>query len=750
MSAAPPPYRKGAPPVAAETATVAAFTAVGRPVERLDGRAKATGAAVYAADIELPNMLHGRLVRSPHAHARLLGIDASAALAVPGVVTVLTAKDVPGRNAVGSRGVQDQPILVIDHVRFLAEPVAMVVAETPQAAAEGVSKVKVDYEPLPGAFTPEQALAPGAPQLHEKGNLCHQARTRRGDFDAARREATLEVTNVYRTPMVDHAFLEPHAAAAEPDGTDGVTVWVTAKTVHPLLDEIARILDWPAAKVCVIAATVGGSFGGKPEIPLACLVALAAVKTGQPVRMVYTREETFQTSAKRHPYVVALTHAVAADGRILGIKADITADAGAYTTETRAVIGRAVGHCAGPYYVPNVDIEGRGVFTNNPSPGAMRGYGVPQVAFAHEVQMDIIAEKLGLDPVEVRLRNIVKPGLTTITGQPVLEGVGAEASLLGIRDMLAAENAADPLPPRGTPDAHGELAGWGVGTFYYGNGRTAVADVGRARIRLEADGAFTLFVGVPDVGQGSNTILAQIACEELGVPWESVKVVAADTGQTLESGPSSASRVTVVVGRAVQEAARRMRACLESTTGPSRPSTADPTVGLPEFAAEYKTDGTALDADGQGLPYGTYTYGVQAVKVGVDPLTGKVTVRKVLASYDVGPVINPMLFQGQVEGGVAGGIGYALYEEVRLADGRVTNPNFHTYLLPTASDAAAPVVAETVESSDGAGPFGAKGIGEPASIPTAPAIANAIHQATGSRFLELPITMEKVYRSLRR
>ncbi len=727
-------------------ATTSTLTAVGRPFERLDGERKARGQALYAADIELPSMLHGRLVRSPHAHARLLGVDPSAALAVPGVVAVLTAKDVPGRNAVGSRGVQDQPILVTDHVRFLGEPVAMVVAESVAAATQGTAKVKVDYEPLRGVFTPEEALAPDAPALFERGNLCHQARTRRGDFDAARRQAALVVTNVYRTPMVDHAFLEPHAAVARPDGGDAVTVWVTAKTVHPMMDEISRILGWPKEKVRVIAATVGGSFGGKPEIPLGCLVALAAVRTGRPVKMVYTREETFQTSAKRHPYVVRLTHAMAADGHILGLHADITADAGAYTTESRAVVGRAVGHCAGPYYIPNVDVEGRAVFTNNPAPGAMRGYGVPQVAFAHEIQMDIIAARLGLDPVEVRLRNVLKPGLPTITGQPVLEGVGAEACLLRIRELLAAEDATDPCPPQGVPDRNGELLGWGVATFYYGNGRTAVEDVGRARIRREADGSFTLFVGVPDVGQGSDTILAQVACEELRVPWPAVKVISADTAHTLETGPSSASRVTVVVGRAVQEAARRMREFLDSGGGADwRPG--DP---LPEMAAEYRTDSTSLDKNGQGSPYGTYTYGVQAVKVGVDPRTGKVAVRKVLAAYDVGPIVNPLLFQGQVEGGVTGGVGYALFEGIRLTEGRVANPNFHTYLLPTALDSTAPVLAETVESHDGAGPFGAKGIGEPASIPTAPAIANAIHRATGGRFFELPITMEKVYRALRR
>lgn len=704
---------------------------VGRSVERFDARDKACGKAVYVADLHFPGMLLARPVRSPHAHARVAAVMVEEALATPGVVAVLTARDVPGSNLVGSRGVRDQPVLAGEKVRFVGEPVALVVAETPAAAESGVARVRVAYEQLPAVFSPEEALAPGAPQLAEGGNLCYHGRIKRGDFQRALREAALVVTNVYRTHLVDHAFLEPHGAVAVPEPDGRVCVWVTAKTVHPLQEEIARVLDCPKERVRVVAAAVGGSFGGKPDIQCACLAALAAAKTGRPVKVVYTREECFQTSTKRHPYVMQYTHAVSGDGRLLGVKVDLVADAGAYTGESRAVVGRGIIHSVGPYYVPNVEVEGRAVFTNNPVSGAMRGYGVPQVVFAHESQMDAVAHELGLDPIELRLRNILRPGLTTITGQAIPEGVGLEASLLRMREILAREASAG---------CGEELTAWGLGCFHYGNGRTAVEDVGRCRLRQEVDGSFTLFVGVPDVGQGSNTILAQIACEELGVPWGTVRVVSADTAQTLESGPASATRVTVVVGRAVVDVCRRMRELLAGKGGETGPPL--------EVVAEFRTDATALDENGQGNPYSTYTYGVQAARVRVDRLTGRVRVDRLLAVYDVGRVVNRILFEGQVEGGALTGIGYALHEGVQCSEGRVLNPNFHTYLLPTCPDAP-PVLVEVVETTDGVGPFGAKGIGEPATCPTAAAVANGLFRATGVRFRELPLTMEKVYRALR-
>jgi aldehyde oxidoreductase len=701
---------------------------VGARVGRLDGEAKVTGQAKYAADISLPGMLHARAVRSPHAHALIRGINCSSALAMPGVTAVLTADDLDGKNLFGSRDVMDQPVLATGKVRFLGEAVALVVAGTPRQAEQASAKVEVSYESLPGVFGPDEALAEGAPAIHEGGNLCYEGWVRRGDFDRACSEAHLVVSNTYSTPMVDHAFLEPHAAVAAPV-PEGVTVWVTTKTIHPVQADIARILGLPKENVRVISATVGGSFGGKPDTPCAVMAALAAVKTGCPVKLVYDREETFQVSTKRHPCIIRSAYAVSKDGHLLGAQIDVLTEAGAYTGDSRATVARQIIHAVGPYLVAGVEVHGRAVFTNHPVTGAMRGYGVPQVAFAHESQMDIIASRLGLDPIEIRLRNILRSGQTTVTGQVVPEGVGAEACLLRLRELLSQEAGDD--ADKDHP------VGCGVACFYYGNGRTAIKDVGRCRLRYEPGGTFTLFVGVPDVGQGSTTILSQIACKELGIPWGSLKIVTADTDSTPETGPASATRVTVVVGRAVQAACRQIRETLQSSGG---------TSSLEE-TGEFQTDSTPLDDNGQGRPYETYTFGAQAVKLRLDRATGKAAVERLIAVYDVGPVINPLLFEGQVEGGALCGIGYALYEDTLLDEGRVTNPNFHTYLVPTAMDAPR-VTSATVVSSDGAGPFGAKGIGEPAIIPTAPAVINAIAQASGARFLSIPVTLERLYRAI--
>lgn len=720
------------------SATASKTDLVGQSIPRLDGPDKVTGRALYAADLRLPGMLFARVVRSPHAHALLGTIDAAAALAEPGVVAVLTAADFGGKNSFGSRDVLDRPVLAEGKVRFVGEAVAVVVAESPSAAENACSKVNVAYQPLPGLFSPDEALAPGVPAIHEGGNLSYEGWVRRGNFAEALAQAHLVVSNVYSTPMVDHAFLEPHAALAAPADADGLVVWSTTKATHAVQADVARILGLDKDKVRVISSTVGGSFGGKPDTPCAVMAALAALKTGRPVSLVYGREETFQVSTKRHPTRIECTHAVVKDGRLLGVKIDLVSEAGAYTGDSRATVLRQTIHSAGPYFVPNFEAHGRAVFTNHPVTGAMRGYGVPQVAFAHESQMDIIAAKLGLDPVEVRLRNILRPGQTTVTGHAVENGVGAEACLLRLRELMAREDAGQT-----TGQAAGQAAGragapgWGVACVYYGNGRTAIRDVGRCRLRYEPGGRFTLYVGVPDVGQGSTTILSQMACQELGIGWEDLRFVAADTACTPETGPASATRVTVVVGRAVQEVCRRMRASLASNGG----------AQAIEEAAEFGTDTTGLDANGQGRPYSTYTYGAQAVRLRVDRTTGKVSVDKVLAVFDVGPVINPVLFEGQVEGGVALGLGYALSEVCRLDGGAVTNANFHTYLVPTARDVPK-VVTATVASTDGAGPFAAKGIGEPATIATAPAVVNAIAQVTGERFHSIPVTPERLYRRL--
>lgn len=696
---------------------------VGQSVAKVGVREKAVGKAVYVADMERPGMLWAHLVRSPHPHAVIKRVNVEEARGMPGVVGVFTSEDVPGQNLVGGRGTVDQPVLAAGKVRLVGEPVAMVVAETKVQALQAAATVEVEYEVLPGVFTPQEALEDGSPKLFEHGNLCYEGRIRRGDFDRAMRVADVVVTRTYTTQHIDHGFLEPHAAVAEPDGHGGVVVWITTKTVHTVRDQICKVLDLPEDKVRVIAATVGGSFGGKPDIVCGCLGGLGALKTGRPVKLVYSREDVFRNGLKRHPYTVTVSHAADRTGKILGVKVDLLADTGAYTADTKAAVSRGLIHAAGPYYVENVDIWGRAAYTNNPVTGALRGYGVPQINFVHETQMDLVAEKLGMDPVDLRLVNVLRPGQTTITGQVVPDGVGVEECLLRAKKLLSEKKES---PYRGM----------GLACFYYGNGRTAVEDAGRCRLVRDASGDFTLYVGVPDVGQGSDTVLAQIACEELGIPWSRVKVVPGDSGLSPESGPTSATRVTVVVGRAVQNACRKMKELL-AKEGPGVRKTL-------EVQAEFLTDTSSLDENGQGRPYMTYTYGVQVAEVEVDRDTGKVRVLKIHGIFDVGQVVNPVLFSAQIEGGALSGVGWALQEEVRLVEGNVKSPDFHTYLLPVAPDIPC-MPFETVGSSDGAGPFGAKGIGEPASIPTTAAIGNAIADACGVRFLELPMTMEKTW-----
>ena len=477
-------------------------TVVGSNVGRRDALAKVRGEAKYAADIERPGMVYGKVVRSPYARARVKGINSGPALAVPGVLAVFTATDIPGHNRVGARAVKDQPVLVEEMVILPGEAVALVVAESNEAAAEAAKLVEVDYEPLAPLTDPERALAPDAPQLHPEGNICHEMHIVRGDFDAAVKAADLVVTNTYTTQAVDHGYIEPDAVVAElTEG--GVTLYVTSKSPHNDQGEVAGVLGLAKDKVRIVVVAVGGSFGGKPDIPMLCLCALMAVKTGRPAKMILEREECLIAKAKRHPYKMIYSHAVKANGEILGLKVEIRADAGAYAGYTPTVVAKGLIHAAGCYRAGCVDMEVRAVYTNNPNSGAMRGYGVPQTVFAVERQMDIIARKLGLDPYDFRMKNIFRPGDITATGQ-VLTDVRLDELMQRAQLRVAA------MPARPEEAAHIKRA-WGTAAFFYGAGRTGVADSARVSIKLLAGGEIRVFVGTPDTGQGSDTALAQIA-----------------------------------------------------------------------------------------------------------------------------------------------------------------------------------------------------------------------------------------------
>jgi nicotinate dehydrogenase large molybdopterin subunit len=742
-------------------------TVIGQDEQKPDARKKVTGEARYAGDVKAEGQLYAKAVRSPFAHAFVKGVDAAKALSLPGVMAVLTSADIPGQNRIGMTGAKDQRVLADKKVRFLGEAVAVVAATSEALAGQAAEMVKVTYEELEVVDSPERALEPGAPQIGDKGNLCVSRRVVRGDVEAGLREADVIVEEEYSLHPVEHAYIEPEAVFVKPEG-NSLLVWSATKSVHLDRTEIARVLDWDADRIQVVAPTIGGSFGGKSDLALVAMAALAAAKTQRPVAMQYTREESFQVSTKRHGCTIRYTHGATMDGVLTAVKMDLLADAGAYVDYTSVVLPRMAIFGAGPYRVPHVLLEVRGAHTNNPVAGAMRGFGQPQVAFACERQMDRMAEALGMDPWEFRMKNALQGGDLSATGQE-LHGVPMRSLLEKARELMAGTEPAKALKPY-------EREGWGMGCFYFGNGRTSLPNPGVANARVTEEGLVEFLVGSPDIGQGSDLVLAQIAAGTLAFPVSAVKVTTADTRFTPDSGTTSGTRLTVIVGKSVQLAAEKLRSMIIEKArslyrlggGPVElvfdgkeiaVKRADTVIPLRDLfmkahgnlneSAKYDPPVVPQDENGQGNPYAFYTYGVQCAKVRVNSYTGKVSIERIIAVYDAGTIINPALFTAQLEGAVCMGIGYALSEEVQLSRGRVLNPNFDTYIMPTSMDMR-PVEIAMLEVPDPEGPFGAKGIGEPAVVPTAAAIANAVSRATGAHFSRLPLSLEEVTEVLTR
>ena len=750
------------------TEPAAGENVIGQSIVKEDARDKVTGAALYVSDLRRPGMLFAKAVRSTHAHALIKNMDVNEALRIDGVKAVITASDIPGKNRIGMTGAKDQRVLADERVRFFGEAIAAVAATSPEAAERACRAVRIEYEPLPLLEDPEAALLPGAPLLGEKGNLCVYRKVAKGDWEQGLREADVIVEGEYRTAPVEHAYIEPEAVLVEPGG-DGILVWSSTKSVHLDQAEIARVLDLPTARIQVVAPVIGGSFGGKSDIALNVMASLLAVRTGKTVVMGYSREESFQVSTKRHPCVIRYKHGAKKDGTLTAVKMDLIADAGAYNDYTSVVLPRMAIHAAGPYRVANVMLEVRGVHTNNPVSGAMRGFGQPQVAFACERQMDRLANALGMDPWELRIKNALVDGDTSATGH-VLQGVTIRTLLAKARELTLTEEktgGGEDLP-------FFETEGWGQACFHYGNGRTGLPNPGVAEAMVDQEGFVRVCVGSPDIGQGSSTILAQIAAATMGLSTDRLKMVTADTRCTPDSGTTSGTRLTAIVGNSVRLAAAGLKEeiirktnklsrvdekDLDLVEGPQGISVTGRgfTITLKDLffavdgnlnaSATYNPPVTPLDEEGRGNPYAFYTYGVQCARVRVNTFTGKVTVRKVLAVYDAGTIINPTLFAGQVEGGIAMGVGYAVSEEVRLDGGKVKNANFDEYMLPTSLDMPE-IEIVAIEEPDREGPFGAKGIGEPALVPTAAAIGNAVSRAVGAEFYRLPLTLEEVTRIL--
>jgi len=739
---------------------------VGIEIPKVDVLEKTLGEAKYGADLPISDPLYLKVIRSPKPHAKILRIEIDEALRVPGVEKIFTSKDIPGKNLVGTIN-KDQPILASDRVRYVGDPVALVAAKTEEVAEEASKKLAVVYEDLPSITHPEEALQPHAPLIHEKGNLLLEFHVIKGDSQRGFKEAEVTIEETYTTTWVDHAYLEPDAGISYLDEEGRITVVCPTQNVHYDQKEVASVLSLPLEQVRIIQCATGGGFGGRLDITVQCLLALAVFHLKKPVKIVYSREEVFQVTSKRHPLKIRYKSGVKKDGTLTAVEVDILGDTGAYASYGSTVAVRSAVHATGPYQVPNVKVRSRMAYTNNSWSGAMRGFGVPQMAFAHESQMDLLAQALKMDPIEIRLKNSLRVGSETATGQTLMASVGIGETLRKVkewrdRSAISKNDSEKPFIKKGI----------GVGSMWYGIGNTGIANPSTAQMEIDLNGEIRLLTGVADIGQGSDTVLLQIASEAIGVPLKEIRLIRADTAVTTDAGATSASRQTYISGNAILNAVKNLKE--EAIKEASRilgvdgkdlyfedgeikqKSNPSASISIKEVAKKcgrilrgegnFDPETTRLDPEtGQGAPYGTYAFATHLAEVEVDTETGKVKVNRVIASHDIGKAIHPKNVIGQIMGGVAMGTGFALMEE--FVSGETTS--FVNYFIPTSKDVPE-VIPILVEGEEPTGPFGAKGVGEPALIPSAPAILNAIADAIGQRIYHLPANLERVLETVQR
>jgi selenium-dependent xanthine dehydrogenase len=734
------------------------LNAISRPLPRPDAVEKVDGKGIYADDLYVEGMLHARALRSKYPHARLLRVDVSKAKAHPGVVAALTADDLPGRKDCGVHEV-DWPVLCYDKVRYVGDAIALVVAESEEIAAQALKLIEVDYEPLPVVTGPKEAALTDAPILHEHiahhsvgehGNCLKHYHLENGDIAKGFAEADVIIEREYSTQTVEHAFIEPEAGLAAPDPTGRITVYCGGQIPFGDRSQIAATLNLPEDRIRVINCLIGGAFGGKEDVSVQIHVALAAMITKRPVKMVLSRKESLMVHPKRHATIIRMKTGAKKDGAITAHEAEIWGDGGAYASLSSHVMLRATTHAAGAYEVRNVKVDTYAMYTNNVPSGAFRGFGVTQSAFAMESQMDQLAEALTLSPVEIRRRNVLNYGKQTLAGQVMTESCGLADAL----ETVAAEMERHPFV---AVDGDKRRA-WGVACAYKNTGFGSGAyDAAGAEVEVFADGRAAVRAGAAEIGQGIVGVLAQVVSEELGVPYEKVEVLVADTDRTLDCAATTASRQTYVTGNAARYASREVRKLLSRTAAEFLGAPPDSLV----FAGgEIRNNGHSVELSeivkmvrrqGQ-LPKMSYQYvapmcepyhhfafgfGAQAALVEVDVKTGETKVLKVIAASDVGRVINPLALQGQVEGSISMGLGMALQENFVMEEGYVMTDTLNKCRLPTI-DQTPEVISFFIEHETKDGPYGAKGVGELASIPTTPAIINAIYNATGVRCYNLP------------
>jgi CO/xanthine dehydrogenase Mo-binding subunit len=738
-----------------------------------DFEEKVAGALRYADDWMLPGTLHGAIARASFPSARILSIDIEEALAVPGVRAILTASDVPHNviaeeaSGVGLDPVV-MPVLASDRVRYDGEPVALVAAETQWAAEEAAQLVSVDYEDLPGVFEVDEALAPDAPQVHSHGNRYVAWHLEHGDLDRAFAESDVVVEATYDTQHVDHAYLEPEAGVGWIDGDGVLTLRVSTQVIEHAR-QLADILELPHARVRVVAAYMGGGFGGKEDMTVEPYLALLAWQTKRPVRMVWTRQESLHARQKRHPFTMRYRTGATRDGRIKAQEISILGNAGAYPLLSTRVLFAGAVNSTGPYRFEAARVDSVAVFTNTVPTSAFRGFGAMQVVFAYEQQMDRVAEELGMDPIALRELNFVEQGDLRVTGETIDTGVG-------VRECL--RTAVEALGPP-TPARPGTRVGRGFACSMQPYGRSIFfADRASCWIGFEQDGTLVIRAGVTDLGGGQAASLSLIACEVLGLTIDRSSVHIGDTALTPLVGGTFATRQLYMSGNAALQVARELRAKLEPVAADllgaapaelrwagnrvcvaARP---DHAITMAELARAAENRGvmpychSTFHAEvgefdpstGKGRTFPDYTHGAHAAEVEIDEETGATRVLKYVACHDVGRALHAQRVEGQIEGAVAQGVGYALSEEIALRDGVCTSTLFADYLIPSTLDLP-DIVAIPLELHPGKGPLGARGVGEPPIGPPAPTLAAAIHDAVGVRLTRLPMTPERILEGMR-
>jgi CO/xanthine dehydrogenase Mo-binding subunit len=755
---------------------MSSYNIIGKSLKRPDGPDKTTGKTKFITDINIKNMVYGHPIYSTIPFGKIKSIDISESEKVSNICGTYFADDVPGENQIGVI-LKDQPLFAAKIVRFIGDSIGIAVAENESAAKQIAEKVKIEYVEFDPYFSINESKSAASNFIHNNNIACEH-KSIKGNIDKGFADSKYIVEANFKTPLQEHYYLEPQGCIAIPK-SDGVEIHGSLQCPYYIQKGVAGVLGIELNKVVVIQSPTGGAFGGKEDIPseLAARAAVAALRLQRPVKMIYNRHDDIQLTSKRHPFQMHYKVGVSGDGKLLAAEIILEESAGAYATLSSVVSYRSAMQAMGPYVIPNINVKSTSYYTNLPPNGAFRGFGSPQATFGHERIMDIIASKIRMDPVEFRLKNVLHPGDATLTNQKLSVSVGAEKTIVKAAKAAHWNNRLE-----GVKHDERYLYGIGIGASHYGNCLGAAGwhmDGAGANIQLNRDGTVSVAYGLIDMGQGAITVVTQMTAEALGVDAQRIIVLPTDTRNVPDSGPSVASRNVVMTGNAIREASHKILLILKSTAADMLNCVLDSIKiendiisnnmngnvinfgNLIEFVynndPSYKLFNSVIQKDGwwhtpkldydtktgQGAAYFTYSYATHIAKVRIDKFTGLVKVEKVWAAHDVGKAINPAGIEAQVEGGVAQGIGYALTENFKTHNGKVLTDNLSTYLLPTALDMC-DVETIIVEDPEPLGPWGAKGIGEPAIIPTAAAIANAVSNAIGKSINEIPITPENV------